>query len=100
MCLSLEPYDVERLEQLYHFTSRSELVITWFTLPYLPLFSSFITQSLILPVTLFLSANIFVMVHSEEVPMLYLVYCKSKGNSREFVWQIIMVDGEWCSERW
>jgi hypothetical protein len=23
---------------------------------------------------------------------------KGKENSREFVWQIIMVDGEWCSE--
>jgi hypothetical protein len=23
MCLSLDPYDVERLEQLYHFTSRT-----------------------------------------------------------------------------
>jgi hypothetical protein len=41
-------------------------------------FSSFITQSLILPITLFLSANIFVVVHSQEVPMLHLVYCKSK----------------------
>jgi hypothetical protein len=49
-------------------------------LPYLPLFTSFITQSLILPVTLFLSANIFVVVHSQEVPMLYLVYCESKGK--------------------
>jgi hypothetical protein len=38
-------------------------------LPYLPLFSSFITQSLILSVTLFVSANIFVVVHSQEVPM-------------------------------
>jgi hypothetical protein len=28
---------------------------------------------------------------------LYIV--KAKKNSREFVWQIIMVDGEWCSER-
>jgi hypothetical protein len=27
---------------------------------------------------------------------LYIV--KAKENSREFVWQIIMVDGEWCSE--
>jgi hypothetical protein len=27
---------------------------------------------------------------------LYIV--KGKENSREFVWQIIMVDGEWCSE--
>jgi hypothetical protein len=57
---------------------RSDLVITWFTLP--TLFSSFITQSLILPVTLFLSSNIFVVVHSEEVHMLHLVYCKNKGK--------------------
>jgi hypothetical protein len=34
MCLSVEPYDAERLEQLYHFTLRSEIVITWFTLPF------------------------------------------------------------------
>jgi hypothetical protein len=27
---------------------------------------------------------------------LYIV--KAKENSREFVWQVIMVDGEWCSE--
>jgi hypothetical protein len=27
---------------------------------------------------------------------LYIV--KAKENSREFVWQIIMVDEEWCSE--
>jgi hypothetical protein len=27
---------------------------------------------------------------------LYIV--KPKENSREFVWQKIMVDGEWCSE--
>jgi hypothetical protein len=65
MCLSLEPYDVERLEQLCHFTSISVLVITW--LPYLPLFSSFITQSIILPITHFLLANISVVVHSKEV---------------------------------
>jgi hypothetical protein len=79
MCLSLGPYDVERLEQRCNFTSRPVLVITWFTLP--SLFSSFITQSLILPITLFLSANIFfVVVHSQEVPMLHLVYCKSKGK--------------------
>jgi hypothetical protein len=78
MCLSREPYDVERLEQLCHFTSRTVLVITWFTLP--SLFTSFITQSLILPVALFLSANIFVVVHSQEVPMLHLIFCKSKGK--------------------
>jgi hypothetical protein len=32
----------------------------------------------------------------------YLCYTldiiKAKENSREFAWQIIMVDGEWCSE--
>jgi hypothetical protein len=78
MCLNLVPSDVERLEQLCQFTSRSVLVITWFTLP--SLLSSFITQSLILPVTLFLSANIFVVAHSQEVPMLHLVCCKSKGK--------------------
>jgi hypothetical protein len=27
---------------------------------------------------------------------LYIV--KAKENSKEFLWQIIMVDGEWCSE--
>jgi hypothetical protein len=75
MCLSLEPYDVERLEQQCHFTSRSVLVITWFILH--SIFSSFITQLLILPITLFLSANIFVVVDSQEVPILHLVYCKS-----------------------
>jgi hypothetical protein len=36
--------------------------------------------SLILRVTPFVLANIFVVVHSQEVPMLYLVYCKSKGK--------------------
>jgi hypothetical protein len=41
-------------------------------------FSNFITQSLILPITLFLSANIFVVVHSQELPILHLVYCKCK----------------------
>jgi hypothetical protein len=35
MCLILEPSDVEKLEQLCHFTLRSVLVITWFTLPFL-----------------------------------------------------------------
>jgi hypothetical protein len=33
MFLSLEPYVVQRLEQLRHLTLRSVLVITWFTLP-------------------------------------------------------------------
>jgi hypothetical protein len=36
--------------------------------------------SLILHVTLFLSTNIFVVVHSQAVPMLHLIYCKSKGK--------------------
>jgi hypothetical protein len=27
---------------------------------------------------------------------LYIV--KAQENSREFVWQIIIIDGEWCSE--
>jgi hypothetical protein len=31
--------------------------------------------------------------------MLDLVIVKAKENSKEFVWQIIMVDEEWCSER-
>jgi hypothetical protein len=30
--------------------------------------------------SLFLSANIFVVVHSQKVPMLHLVYYKSKGK--------------------
>jgi hypothetical protein len=67
------------LEQWCHFTSRSVLVITWFALP--TLFSSFITQSLILPVTLFLSTNIFsVVAHSQELPMLHLVYCVANNH--------------------
>jgi hypothetical protein len=74
MCLSLEPYDVETLEQLCHFTSRSVLCnhMVYLTFP----FSQ--ALSLILRVILFLSANIFVVVHSQEVPMLHLVYRKSK----------------------
>jgi hypothetical protein len=35
--------------------------------------------------------------------MRYLCYTlyilKAKENSKDFVWQIIVVDGEWCSER-
>jgi hypothetical protein len=78
MCLSLEPYDVEKLEQLCHFTLRSALVITGFTLPSpsLKLYHT-ITHP---PSHSFLSANIFVVVRSQEVPMLHLVYCKSKGT--------------------
>jgi hypothetical protein len=78
MCRSLEPYDVERLEQLCHFTSRSVLVITWFTLPspFLKLYHS-ITHP---PSLFFLSANICVVVNSQEVPMLHPIYCKSNGK--------------------
>jgi hypothetical protein len=28
--------------------------------------------------------------------MLHFVYCKAKKNSKELVWQMIMVDGECC----
>jgi hypothetical protein len=38
-------------------------------------FSSFVTHP---PNHSFLLANIFVVVHSQEVPMLHLVYCKRK----------------------
>jgi hypothetical protein len=41
---------------------------------YLSLFSSLVTRSLIILVIFFLSANIFVVVHSQEVPMLHLVW--------------------------
>jgi hypothetical protein len=65
---------------------------------YLHLFSSFITQSLILPVTLFLSANILWWFTLKRYLCYTLYIVKAKENSREFVWQRIMVDGEWCSE--
>jgi hypothetical protein len=54
MCLSFVSYDAERLEQLCHFTLRSVLVTTWFTLPSLSK-----ALSPILSITLFLLANIF-----------------------------------------
>jgi hypothetical protein len=95
MCLSLEPYDVERLEQLWHFNSRSELVITWFTLPspFLKLYHSS-SQSL------FPSQLIFLWWFTLKRYLCYTLYIvKAKENSKEFVWQIIMVDEEWCSER-
>jgi hypothetical protein len=58
------------------------------------LFSSFITQSLILPITLFLSAKWWFTLKRYLCYTLYIV--KAKENSKEIVWQIIMVDGEWC----
>jgi hypothetical protein len=91
MCLSLEPYDIERLKQLCHFTSRSELVIIWS--PFLKLYHSS-SQSL------FSSWLIFLRWFTLKRYLCYIFYIvKAKENSREFVWQIIMVDGEWCSER-
>jgi hypothetical protein len=92
MCLSLEPYDVEILEQLYHFTSRLELVITWFTLssPFLKLYH-LSSQSL------FFSRLIFLWWFTLKRYLCYTLYIvKIKEDSRELVWQIIMIDGEWC----
>jgi hypothetical protein len=94
MCLILVPYDVERLEQLCHFTSRSMLVITWFTLPspFLKLYDSS-SQSL------FSSRLIFLWWFTLKRNLCYTLYIvKANENSKEFMWQIIMVDGEWCSE--
>jgi hypothetical protein len=83
--------------QLWLSWARALCHITWFTLP--SLFSSFITQSLILPVTLFLSANMFLWWFTLKRYLCYTLYIvKAKENSKEFVWKIIMVDGEWCSE--
>jgi hypothetical protein len=53
--------------------------------------------SLILPITFFLSANRWFTLKRYLCYTLYIV--KIKENSEEFVWQIIMVDGEWCNER-
>jgi hypothetical protein len=94
MCLSLETYDVERLEQLCHFTLRSLPIIKWFTLPspFLKLYHSS-SQSL------FSSRLIFLWWFTLKRYLCYTLYIvKAKENSREFEWQIIMVDGEWCSE--
>jgi hypothetical protein len=97
MCLSLEHYDVERLEQPCHFTSRSVLVTTWFTLPspFLKLY-----HSIIHPPSHSSSRLIFLCWFTLKRYLCYTLYIvKAKENSKEFVWQIIMVDGEWCSER-
>jgi hypothetical protein len=68
MCLSSEPYDVERLEQLCHFTSRPVLVITWFTLPSL---SQALSLNHLSSQSFFSSRLIFlVVVHS---PMLHFI---------------------------
>jgi hypothetical protein len=94
MCLILEPYDVERLEQLYHYTSRLVLVIAWFTLP-----SPFLKLYHSSSQTLFSYQLIFLWWFTLKRYLCYTLYIiKAKKNSKEFVWQIIMVDGEWCSE--
>jgi hypothetical protein len=94
MCLCLEPYDVERLKQLYYFTSRSVLVITWFTLPSLSQALSLNHSS---SQSLFSSRLIFLWWFTLKRYLCYTLYIvKVKKNSKELVWQIIMVDREWC----
>jgi hypothetical protein len=49
--------------------------------------------------TLFSSWLIFLWWFSLKRYLCYTLYIiKAKENSKEFVWQIIMVDVEWCSE--
>jgi hypothetical protein len=49
--------------------------------------------------SLFSSQLIFLWWFTLKRYLCYTLYIvKAKENSREFVWQIIMVDGEWCSE--
>jgi hypothetical protein len=64
------------------------------------LFSSFITQPLMLPVTFFSSRLIiFLWWFTLKMYLCYTLYIvKAKENFREFMWHIIMVDGECCSE--
>jgi hypothetical protein len=94
MCLCLEPHDVERLEQLCHFTSRSVLIITWFTLPSLSQALSLNHSS---SQSLFSTRLIFLWWFPLKRYLCYSLYIlKGKENSKEPVWQIIMVDGEWC----
>jgi hypothetical protein len=51
--------------------------------------------SLILPITLFLSDNIFLWWFTLKRYLCYTLYIgKAKENSKELVWQIIMVDRE------
>jgi hypothetical protein len=92
VCLSLEPYDVERLEQLCYFTLRSVLVITWFTLPYLSQALSLNHSS---SQSLFSSWLIFLWWFTLKRYLCHTLYIvKAKENSKELVWQIIMIDGE------
>jgi hypothetical protein len=49
--------------------------------------------------SLFSSQLIFVLWLTLKRYLCYTLYIvKAMANSKEFVWQIIMVDGEWCSE--
>jgi hypothetical protein len=49
--------------------------------------------------SLFSSQLIFLWWFTPKRYICYTFYIvKAKENSKEFVWQIIMVDGEWCSE--
>jgi hypothetical protein len=94
MCLSFEPYDIERLEQLCHFTSGLVLVITWFTLPSLSQALSLNHSS---SQSLFSSRLIFLWWFTLKRYLFYTLYIvKAKKNSKDLVWQIIMVDVEWC----
>jgi hypothetical protein len=50
--------------------------------------------------SLFSSRLIFLWWLTLKRYLRYILYTvKAKENSKEFVWQIIMVDGGWCSER-
>jgi hypothetical protein len=94
MCQSLEQYDVERLLQRCHFTSRSLNLyhMVYLTFLFLKLYHS---SSL----SLFSSRLIFLWWFTLKRYLCYTLYTvKAKENSREFVWELIMVDGEWCSE--
>jgi hypothetical protein len=49
--------------------------------------------------SLFSSQLIFLWWFTVKRYIFYTLYIvKAKENSKEFVWQIIIVDGEWCSE--
>jgi hypothetical protein len=94
MSLNLEPYDVERLDQLCNFASRSVLVITWLTLPSLSQALSLNHSS---SQSLFSSQLIFLRWFTLKRYLCYTLYIiKATQNFKELVWQIIMIDGEWC----
>jgi hypothetical protein len=91
MCLSLEPYDVERLD--LQFTACNHMVYLTFPFSQALLLNHSSSQSL------FSSRLIFLWWFTPKRYLSYTLYIvKAMENSKEFVWQIIMVDGEWCSE--